>query len=83
MQSSNLQPPHSGGFYFFMGRIMNKIWDEIEQIRMAKKLTVCDMCNIFGVTEDEYIQMYRRRTRLTNYQLFMFISTTKHPLKSI
>ena len=66
-----------------MGRIMNKIWKEIEQIRVAQNLTICDMCNIFGLTEDEYIQMYRCRARLTEYQLIMFIISTKHPLKSI
>lgn len=56
---------------------------EIESIRKTCNLSVIDVCNILHVTEDEYHHIVSYDCYLTNYQLIMFISATKKPLKSI
>ncbi len=56
---------------------------EIDSIRKNLGLSVIDMCNIFDVKESEYFLIVRGQYKLSVFQLIMFISSVKSPLKSI
>ncbi len=60
-----------------------RLWEEIERIRIMRHLSERDMCDIFNVTENTYHKMRAYHCRPNNYQLIMFIISTRHHLDGI
>ncbi len=56
------------------------IWQEIEEIRIKRGMSLWEVCNIFDMQEHQYTKP--KKPAPTIYQLIMFISSARHSLQN-
>ena len=60
-----------------------RLYQEIEHIRTEVGIPDYQMCNIFNITDAEYLLFQGGRFKLPTYSIIMFIIEVRRPLTSI